>query len=139
MSVTNLQIITDALREINVINETQVATAAQSSKALRRLNQLMEKWKEEELDLGWVKATSTADDAAIPDYAELAVTLALAVSVAPSFSTEPSRTLIALTQDAVNSLKSKHIREKLDNVDMTHMPEGSGRWGNRYDINTDVT
>ena len=139
MSVTNLQIITDALREINVINETQVATAAQSSKALRRLNQMMEKWKEEELDLGWVKATSTADDAAIPDYAELAVTLALAVYVAPSFSTEPSRTLIALSQDAVNSLKSKHIREKLDNVDMTHMPEGSGRWGNRYDINTDVT
>ena len=139
MSVTNLQIITDALREINVINETQVATAAQSSKALRRLNQLMEKWKEEELDLGWVKATSTADDAAIPDYAELAVTLALAVYVAPSFSTEPSGTLIALSQDAVNSLKSKHIREKLDNVDMTHMPEGSGRWGNRYDINTDVT
>lgn len=136
---TNITIIDDALKEINVINEVHSASAEQGKKALRRLNQMMEKWKEEEIDLGWAKQTSTTDTIPIPDYAELAVTLALAVYAAPAFSTTASSTTIALADEAVSSLRSKMIRENLDNIDMSHMPSGTGRWGRRYSVDTDVT
>jgi hypothetical protein len=34
-------------------------------------------------------------------------------------------------------LRRKAINEELDNADMSHLPEGSGHNGSRYDINED--
>ena len=41
MAITNLKVIEDALRDINVISEIDSASFEQGSYALRKLNQMM--------------------------------------------------------------------------------------------------
>lgn len=137
MAITNLEIITDSLREINVLNEVQAPSAEQGAQSLRKLNQMMEMWKEDSLDVDWFKQTDTDADAPIPDYAEFPVTMGLCVMVAPQYGASISPELSTKIGYAVSALRRKLIKEMLDNVDMTHLPEGTGHWGHRYNIQTD--
>lgn len=134
---TNLDLINRALRELNVIAENQDASSEQGSQCLTKLNNLMEMWKEVNIDFGWYEQSSTSGDAPVPDYAELAVTTNLAVLCASQYGATVSGELAAVADRTYKFLLSKFQREELDNVDMSHMPEGSGRFGNRYDIYTD--
>ena len=134
---TNLTIIEDALRDINVISEIDSASAEQGQFCLRRLNQMMEMWKEEDIDIGWFSQTSTADTIPIPDWAELGVTSALAIACAPNYGASISAELAAIADVTVNTIKRKSLSEKLENADMSHLPAGAGR-GVRHNILTGV-
>ena len=137
MSYTVLKLINGALREINVIAENQNATDEQGSQCLEKLNELMEMWKEVGIDFGWFEQSDTAGNAPIPDYARTAARTNLAMLCASQFGASVSGELAAVADRSYNFLLSKAQREELDNVDMSHMPEGSGRFGNRYNIYTD--
>ena len=133
---TTLDIIEDALREINVISEVDSASAEQGSYALRKLNQMMALWEERDIDnLGWYAQPDTTGTIPIPDYAELAVTTALAVAIAPKYGATVSPELAAVASSAFSTVQRKSISEKLTNADMSHMPLGDGHY--RYDIETD--
>lgn len=133
---TNLEIIEDALRDINVIAETDSATAEQGSYALRKLNQLMGLWKLSDIDLGYFEQTSTSADCPIPDWSEGAVIASLAVILAPKYGASVSPELAAVADAAVNVVARTLINDKLTNTDMSHLPTGEGI-GSRYDIETD--
>jgi len=137
MAITNIQLIDDALREINVISEVDSASSDQGAIALRRLNQMMEMWREDGIDLGYYPQADTTATCPIPDWAELAVTTGLAVNVAPRFGASASAELIGVGSSAYNTMLRKSLSEKLDNTDMTHLPIGQGHFGTRYDITTD--
>lgn len=137
MAFTNLHLINGALREINVIAETEDASPEQGTTCLAKLNELLEMWRELEIDFGWYEQVSTAGDAPVPDYARTAVRTNLAVLCASQYGASVSAELAAVADRTFRMLLSKAQREQLDNVDMSHMPEGSGRFGNRYDIYTD--
>ena len=135
---TNIEIIEDALREINVISEVDTASDEQGSFALRKLNQMMELWKERDIDnLGWYSQSDTTETAPIPDYAELAVTTNLAIALAPKYGASISMELGAIAASAFQTVQRKSISEKLDNTDMSHMPVGSGGFEGRYNIERD--
>lgn len=136
---TNLQIIEDALRDINVIAETESASAEQGAYGLRKLNQVMELLRENDVELGWFPQTQTTAAAPVPDWAELAITGVLAVAIAPKYGAAVSMELASVVDSAASSLTRKCISEKLENADMSHQPIGSGWTGaTRYDINTDA-
>ena len=137
MSVTNLQVINDALREINVISEVDDASSEQGKYALRKLNQMMEVWRESDVEVGYFAQTSTTGTCPIPDWAELAVTQGLAIACASKYGATVSAEMIAVADAAVHMLKRKTINEKLDNTDMSHMPPGTGHIGAGYDINSE--
>jgi hypothetical protein len=135
---TNLQIIEDALRDINVISEIDTASAEQGAYGLRKLNQLMELLKERDVDLGWFAQISTAAASPIPDWAEMSITNLLSVALAPKYGATVSAELAVMVSSTANTLSRKMISEKLKNADMSHQPWGSGWTENyRYDINTD--
>jgi len=137
MAYTNLKIINGALRELNVIAENQDASDEQGSQCLEKLNELMEIWKEVGIDFGWYEQSSTAGNAPVPPYARAAVRTNLAVLCASQFGATVSTELATVADRTYDVLLAKSQREQLDNVDMSHMPEGSGRYGNRYDVYTD--
>jgi hypothetical protein len=134
---TNLTIIEDALRDINVISEIDSASAEQGQFCLRRLNQMMEVWKEEDIDFGWFAQTSTTDTIPVPDWAELGVTATLAIACAPNYGASISAELAAIADVTVNAIKRKSLSEKLVNADMSFLPAGAGR-GVRHNIITGV-
>lgn len=135
---TNLELITDALREINVINEVQTPTGEQGEQSLRKLNRMMEMWKDDDIDVGWFAQSDTTDTAPVPDWAEMAVVLALSVRLAPQYGATLSSETVAALNSALNIVRRKSIKEKMDNADMSHMPIGQGHFDSRYDIQNDT-
>ena len=134
MTITNSQLIKDALREINVLNEIDPLQPEMGAECLRRLNQMMESFKESSVDVGYFKQTSTTDNCPIPDWSVLGLTIALAVALASKYGASVSAETAAIGAGEMGMIRRKLISEKLDNVDMTHMPIGQGHYGRGYDI-----
>lgn len=128
---TNLEIIEGALREINVLSEIESASAEQGAFALRKLNQIMDVLKEQDVDFGWFAQTATTDTIPIPDWAELGVTSALAIAAAPKYGATVSAELAAVADTSIEMIKRKSISEKLTNTDMSHLPVGTGNYNAR--------
>lgn len=138
MSITNAQLINDALRELNVISEVDTASSEQGTYALRKLNQMMEIWRENGIEVGYFAQTTTTDTCPIPDWAEGAVTLSLALVCAPKYGASISGEMAAAGDQAMTMVQRKAINESLQNTDMSHLPIGAGHIGDGYyDINTD--
>jgi len=134
----NLTIIDDALREINVISEIDSASAEQGSFCLRRLNQMMEVWREDGADIGYFAQSTTTDTIPIPDWAELGVTAALAIAIAPTYSASVSPELVATAEVASTMITRKSLAERQQSADMTHLPAGGGNFfRSRRNILTD--
>jgi hypothetical protein len=86
VSITNIELIGDALRELTIISEIQTPSAEQGAHALRKLNQMMAKWIEDGVNMGtWFPQASTSDVCPIPDYAEEGVTCKLALALASNY------------------------------------------------------
>lgn len=128
---TNLEIIEDALRDLNVISEIESASAEQGAFGLRRLNQVMEAWKEQDVDFGWFSQTATTDTAPIPDWAEIGATAALSIAMAPKYGATASTELAVVADSSIELIKRKSISEKLTNTDMSHLPVGTGNYNAR--------
>lgn len=138
MSVTNLQIITDTLRALNVINEVQTPSAEQGAHCLREMNQMLAQWAEDSIQLGYFEQSSTTDTCPIPSWAEKGVKYKLALQVAPAYSAEPSIAVVANADDGYSTILRRVISLQMEGADMSHLPEGSGRYRGGYDITTDA-
>jgi hypothetical protein len=133
----NLTIIEDALREINVISEIDNASSEQGSFCLRRLNQMMEVWREDGVEIGYFAQSTTTDDIPIPDWAELGVTAALAIAIAPTYSASVSPELIANVSVSSTMITRKSLAERQQGANMSHLPAGSGNFFRSRNILTD--
>ncbi len=100
MAITNVQLIRDALSLINVLGVGEAAEAEQSEHALRQLNQIMEFWRTDGVDLQYYAQTvdDLGSDCPLPPDAELAVTHFLAIACAPHYGRQVSPALAALAE-----------------------------------------
>lgn len=127
MAKTNISVITDALRDLNVISETETPSAEQGAHALRLLNEMMEAWDEDGVKLGYFAQSGTGDNCPIPAWAENAVTVKLAVEqLAPTYGAEPSAALVKKYEDRVNALLRRVLNHQLSGADMSHLALGGG-------------
>lgn len=99
MAITNIQLITDALRELNVISAVETPGPEEGAHALRKLNQMMAEWEEAGVRLEYFAQTLLSDDCPIPAYAESGATAQLATRLASTYGAEVS---IALAASATN-------------------------------------
>ena len=135
---TNSQIITDALREHNVIPEGKNASAEQATHGLRVLNRMMEKWLEDEINLGYLEQTSAAATIPIPAWAEDGVVAQLAIRLAPTYGAQVSPELYEAAKDSFNSICRKVFNETDAIQDHTIDPLGEARHRLGRSILTDV-
>jgi hypothetical protein len=134
---TNLEIIGDALRLINVISEVATPSAEQGTHGLRRLNALMESWVEDGIELGWFTQDSTTDDCPILASSERAVVAMLATDLATTYGASVSPELGVMAQSAYSTLLRNNVRDQMAEADMTHMPLGEGQYNRGKSILTD--
>src|SRR3972149_3026504 len=90
---TNIAVITDALRLLGVVSETETPGADQGAHALGRLNRMLAQWTEDDIELGYFAQSLTTADCPIPDWAERGVISKLAQdlrAVYPSSSLDAS-------------------------------------------------
>ena len=135
---TLVQIVGDALRELNVIPEGVEPDGDQGKHGLRRLNQMLEMWTEDGVELGHFKQSSTTADITIPEWAELGVIMMLAIQLAPHYGASISPELIDSADRAYGTLLRKSVVEKTQPLNMNHLPVGDGQWGRGRNILTDT-
>ena len=133
---TNLQIITDALRSINVIDETETPSAEQGIACLRQLNQMMAEWEVGDVVLGYFAQTSTADTCPVPDWAEGGVSGMLALRIAPDYGAQISIPVAAKADAGYSKILRTVINLKLKGANLNNLPVGSGKVGTGFDIVT---
>jgi len=126
---TNLEIITDALRLLGVVSESETPSPEQGAHALRRLNRMIEQWTENDIELGYFAQSNTTDTCPIPLWAERGVISKLAQdlrAVYPSSSLEAS--VFDDSQNGFGTIARRSLLDKLKPSDMSHMPAGEGHY-----------
>lgn len=126
MSITNADLIADALRELTVISEIQTPSAEQYAHALRKLNQVMAKALEDGVEIGYSPQTSASDTCPIPDYAELGVTLLLSIACASNYGATVSAELGATAASAWETILRTSISARMPVGRMLNRPRGEG-------------
>lgn len=132
---TNIAVLTDALRLLGVVGETETPSADQGAHALVRLNRMLAQWTEDDIELGYFAQTLTTDTCPIPDWAERGVISKLAQDLRatyPSSSLDPS--VHDDSQNGFGTILRRAVLEKIEPADMSHLPMGSGSLGRTVDI-----
>lgn len=135
MSITNADLIADSLRELCVISEIQTPSAEQYAHALRKLNQVMAKTLEDGVEIGFYPQTLASDTCPIPEYAELGVTLLLAIALASNYGATVSQELGATAASAFETILRTSILARMPVGRMLNRPRGEGD-GYTVDITT---
>lgn len=94
-AITASDLITDALRAINVIRETQAPSAEQQALAIRVLNQLMALWEADGKRLNYIPVGTVTALLTVPDGAILGMQFSLAIALCPYFGASASQEVIA--------------------------------------------
>lgn len=131
---TNNEVMTAALRKINVIAEGQTISGEQGLTLLPILNDMIEEWTEREIELGYFAQTDATATCPIPAWSEKAVKANLAIAGASSFSAPIPADVAFEAGETFKAVQRKCIVEKMQPADMSHLPRGSGKLGGWTDI-----
>ncbi len=98
----------------------------------------MEVWREDGAEIGYFAQSDTTDTIPIPDWAELGVTAALAIAIAPTYSASVSPELVANASVSSTMITRKSLAERQQGANMSHLPAGGGNFfRSRRNILTD--
>ena len=136
MTITNAELIDEALRDIGVVGEGQSASAYQAKRALRALNQMLAMWAEQDCDLHFPpqRLVDLSTTCPIPPWAELGIQQNLSVICSTKFRSPLRPDLATEADDRKRGIFARVMNDNLRKADMSHLPYGElGRW----DINLD--
>jgi P22 tail accessory factor len=85
MSITCIEMLTDAYRAANIIDESETPSAEMGATGIRVLNQMLGEWDEDGIKLGWQVVAAQSDTLPIRYQDERAVKYNLAVELAGEF------------------------------------------------------
>lgn len=94
-AISASQLITDALRLINVIRETETPSAEQQAQCIRSLNEMMALWEADGKQLGYIPVGTATDTLTVPDGAIMGMKYGLAIVAAPFFGASVSQEVVA--------------------------------------------
>lgn len=134
--MTNQELINLALIKLRVIEAGVDASATDSATTLGVLNRMMAEWRQRSMDVNWFAQDSLTDTAPLPDYAEEGVAANLAVRAASDFSAVVTQQTYDEARDGKRTIANTLININLDNADMSHLPQGEGKYSD-YDITTE--
>lgn len=129
MSITNVDLVSDSLRELAVISEIATASAEQYAHAQRKLNQMMAEWEEAGLRLDFFPQTVSSDVCPIPAYAENGVMTQLAVRLASNYGATVSIELAAAAIAGYETICRTAVSASLPVNTLLNRPSGSGNYG----------
>jgi hypothetical protein len=130
---SNLDIITDAYRMVNIIPMTAAPGAELGSAGLRRLNSMMAFWSSDGIELGWFSQDDQSAEAPLDDGVLEGVTANLAVRLAATAGVPAPDEVRRVASESYQSLLRIAVVDSLEPADMSNLPIGTG-YGARWDI-----
>lgn len=126
-----LDLITDAYRLRNVLDENETPSPEQAKTGLRRLNQMCAAWKANGLDIQYFATDKLSDVLTIPDWAEIGVTAQLAVRLPAAAPIDDGLALMA--KDGLDTIRSKTtgkaMGQPIESSDVLPCGEGDRGFG----------
>lgn len=122
--MTALDMITDALRLANIIDETDVPSAEQGASALRVLNQMMGQWDRDGIKLGWSVVADQSDELPLDFQDEKAVKYNLSIELGGEYGIDPMNRVLTIAKQTYNSLVKAHA--PVVECSLDHLPAGAG-------------
>lgn len=124
---TNREVVTDALREITVLDANETASPEDAALGLRELNRLTALLAGDGIDLGFPPQDSLADDFPLDSTAEAQLIPLLAQRLLKHFpQATPSPSLISDAFTAKQQLERSAALANMQEADMRHLPLGEG-------------
>lgn len=135
---TNRQVVTDALREIHVLDSDETtASPEDAALALREMNRMMALLVADGIDLGFPPQNDLADDFPLDATTEAQIIPLLAQRLLKHFQgATPSPSLIEDADTAKKQLQRAAVLANMEEADMRHIPLGEG-YCDRSSILTD--
>lgn len=118
--MTAIDLITDALRLVNVIDQNDVPTAEMGENGLRSLNELMRDWEEDGIRLGWVTVNDQEDVLSLAERDERAVKFNFAVELAGEYGIEPPARVEQIAADTYARVAKRAVQHV--ECSMDHLP-----------------
>lgn len=136
--MTLIELITQALRKVNIIAQNAAPSAGQAAECLGQLNIMFPMWEESDIFLQWYTQTDTAAEYPGPDYSQQGVIGALAIAIAGNYGRQIPPTLsnpagTGYADLGMEVIRRKAINKKMRPADLAHLPQGSG-FRDRFDI-----
>lgn len=128
---TNLDVITEALRKANIINDRETPSSTQSANGLTLLNDIMSDWEEDGIELGYFPQTSQAAIIPVEDKVLRGIKYNLARGIAGDNGVDLPPETLRIADLTYARLTKATIEEAFSNFD--HMPFG-GRGA--FDVTT---
>lgn len=117
---TCIEMITDSLRLVNVIDGNQSPDAEQGVAGLRSLNEMMSDWAADGIRLGWYPVTDISSNVPLQDEDLRGVTFNLAVELATQYGIEPHPRVTDIAATTFARLAKRALQ--YFEADMTMLP-----------------
>jgi len=122
---TNTALITNALREPQIIADGQTASASELAIGLKELNNMMAMWAVDDKDIGYFPQDTGSDTCPIPIWSEQAVQSNLSINLCAVFKFPVSTETAKRAIEGANFIAKMVINSKLEGANMDTMPLGS--------------
>ena len=124
---TARDLITMSLRTLSVLHVGETPAAEDADDALDTLNQMVNSWINNGLDMEWVTMTSLDDTVPYPDDHIGPLRHNLAMHLSPDYGVSPSMTVAALAQSGYEMLRKRYLvnRELVIDSPLTRSTETS--------------
>jgi hypothetical protein len=116
------------LRLLGIVNEAEVASAAQGIQGLEALNDLMAAWERAGINLGYYEQNDLAADTPIPEFARAAARYYLAFALAPEYGVIVSQELYAAGEAFYSTLVRDAVIENMRESSLENLPRGAANW-----------
>lgn len=126
MAVTVIEMLTDALRKINVIRMNQAPTAEMGVSGMRSLNEMMADWQVDGIRLGWHPVSSQSEDLPLRDEDLRAVKFNLACELAGDYGLEPPTKVAEIAEETYARLAKLALQYFESDLDMLPIAEPYG-------------
>ena len=110
---TYSEIMTDSLRLIGVLMETESLSAEQAADGIVVFNDMMALWESVGIDVGHAPTDTPTDTITYPAKARMAIKSNLAIALCPHFDRTPSPVLIAMAQSSYNAILRDAIHKNM--------------------------
>lgn len=125
---TNREVVTDALRELTVLDADESASNEDAQLGLRTMNRMFALLEADGIDLGYPPQDSLTDEFPLDDTIKAQCHYLLAATLRPSYpSVTPDPTLYALAESARSQLQRTSVLANMQEADLSNLPRGEAR------------
>lgn len=128
--MTNIELITQAFRALNIIDENESPSAEQGVQGLTLLNQMLAQWQEgDDVNIQYFEQTEQQATFPCQKYTEKGVIGKLAEALSAHYGISMTPEAALMSKEGYETIIRKSVSKVTEPLSMAHLPRGRGHGG----------